>query len=375
MSDIGQLMALQQRINEQEREDIRNIGRTVGDIFAQRGQRSFEKNAIDFFTREGVSPQAINQFQSMYPHVPATLIYHWAGEIGKQQEAQDMKDMFASFQSAVANIKDPSELTPELVAGVVKNPAYLPKFVEFFKMYKDLYPDVKWLPLGEGEQQFQTIGGKPTGEVISGKERANVSIFNTEMAISKKVTRTEADKLIDTGKWTEGKPIGLTTGTEETYNPKTGITYGRPYKILPNGTQVYTGKSRPIKGKEIKGREIKERGIKEKKAEKKPTFTERRLFAEAISEAEGDILANSADEDMSAQVDFFNQNANTSHIYLWQEVKWGRDKWIKTKLPVINGRQVKAKDVQDTADKHNLSYEEVLKRINAKAPFLSKKNP
>jgi len=41
----------------------------------------------------------------------------------------------------------------------------------------------------------------------------------------------------------------------------------------------------------------------------------------------------------------------------------------------MNGKQVKAKDVQDTADKHNLSYEEVLKRINAKAPFLSKKKP
>jgi len=244
MSDIGQLMALQQRINEQEREDIRNIGRTVGDIFAQRGQRSFEKNAIDFFTREGVSPQAINRFQSMYPHVPATLIYHWAGEIGKQQEAQDMEDMFASFQSAVANIKDPSELTPELIARVVKNPAYLPKFVEVFKAYKDLYPDVKWLPLGEGEQQFQTIGGKPTGEVISGKERANVSIFDAKTGVSKKVTRTEADKLIDTGKWTEGKPGKLEDryepfGHGQMWDKKTG----KIIKVPTSGIGRSTGRS------------------------------------------------------------------------------------------------------------------------------------
>ena len=244
MSDIGQLMALQQRINEQEREDIQNIGRTVGDIFAQRGQRSFEKNAIDFFTREGVSPQAINRFQSMYPHVPATLIYHYAGKIEEQQEAQDMKDMFASFQSAVANIKDPSELTPELVARVVKNPAYLPKFVEVFKAYKDLYPDVKWLPLGEGEQQFQTIGGKPTGEVISGKEKANVPIFDAKTGVSKKVTRTEADRLIDTGKWTEGKPGKLEDryepfGHGQMWDKKTG----KIIKVPTSGIGRSTGRS------------------------------------------------------------------------------------------------------------------------------------
>ena len=118
-----------------------------------------------------------------------------------------------------------------------------------------------------------------------------------------------------------------------------------------------------------------EKAEKIEKAEKAPTYTERRLLAKSISEAEGDILANSADKDMSYQVDFFNQNANTSHIYLWREVKWGKDKWKKINLPVINGRQVKAKDVQDTAEKYSLSYEEVLKRINAKAPFLSKKKP
>ena len=119
----------------------------------------------------------------------------------------------------------------------------------------------------------------------------------------------------------------------------------------------------------------------ERKLPKPPkaiTPTEKRMTAKDVAGAEEKILRNPDLEAIKGPIDLFNQYAKKPYWYIWKdEIKkagWLDIDWLagdepagvgKIKLPKVKGKQVYAKDVWDTAQKHGITYEEVLKRIKA----------
>lgn len=147
----------------------------------------------------------------------------------------------------------------------------------------------------------------------------------------------------------------------------------------------WEGKAVEYKAAVGRARTAHEKITKEWKEERKPpkppkaiTPTEKRMTAKDVSGAEEKILRNPDLEAIKGPIDLFNQYAKKPYWYIWKdEIKktgWLGIDWLagdepagvgKIKLPKVKGKQVYAKDVWDTAQKHGITYEEVLKRIKA----------
>jgi len=96
-----------------------------------------------------------------------------------------------------------------------------------------------------------------------------------------------------------------------------------------------------------------------------PKPAETRATSKEVADAETLIGANSTKEAVAGKVDFFNQYANKDYVYQWKKGKLYGGEWEKVKLPEIQGRQVTAKDVYDTAAQRGMTYEAVLRAIGA----------
>jgi hypothetical protein len=99
----------------------------------------------------------------------------------------------------------------------------------------------------------------------------------------------------------------------------------------------------------------------------KPGVTEtpiqKRVTAKSVGDTEVVIQTNKSKQEAQGKVDYFNQHAEKPYAYQWKPGKLYGGTWTQTKLPVINKKQVTAKDVYDTAAKHGMTYEEVLAQI------------
>ena len=210
MSDIGYLMQLQQQINKQGQEDLQGIGENIGNIFAQRGQRSFEQAATKFFMNENnQTPEKIQEFSSMYPQIPKQAVWSIAGQVATQQKAQRLKDIWPTLQSKIKfeTAKDPSWI-PDMktLTEIGINPIDMPDVVAALTKIKELHPDIKFEKTSPGETATQTIGGRPTDVTIKGQpipEKKDVDIINPDGTRSEKVTETEAKNREASG-WTRG---------------------------------------------------------------------------------------------------------------------------------------------------------------------------
>jgi len=105
---------------------------------------------------------------------------------------------------------------------------------------------------------------------------------------------------------------------------------------------------------------------------KPPTEKTKRGFEEKVASAESNIL----DEEIKPEkkqpwINYHNRYSNNPYVYIFtkgKKVKWGRDiaaNVKKVELPSLNGKQVYAKDVYDTAQKRSVTYEYVLELIGA----------
>lgn len=95
-----------------------------------------------------------------------------------------------------------------------------------------------------------------------------------------------------------------------------------------------------------------------------------RGFEEKVTAAEANILDEEINlEQKKPWVNYFNRYSNINYCYIitkGKEVKWGKDIAPNIKridLPKKDGKQITAAEVYFTAQKHGISYEEVLRRL------------
>lgn len=117
---------------------------------------------------------------------------------------------------------------------------------------------------------------------------------------------------------------------------------------------------------------------KEPKGPKEPTFTEERMSAKDAAKAEEAIVSpeNEGNPALVGPISIFNRFSNKPYVYIWKIEKqkkgslwWKKDvevgKTQKIDLPVVNGKQVTAKEVWFTAQENGITMMEVLKLIGA----------
>ena len=117
---------------------------------------------------------------------------------------------------------------------------------------------------------------------------------------------------------------------------------------------------------------------KEPKGPKEPTFTEERMSAKDAAKAEEAIVNpdNEGNPALVGPMSIFNRFSSKPYVYIWKtekkkkgiigfrkEVDVGVTK--KIDLPIVNGKQVTAKEVWFTAQENGITMEEVLKLIGA----------
>lgn len=205
--------------------------------------------------------------------------------------------------------------------------------------------------------------------VAEGKELAKA---NTKAALLTAANERAKNRYIQTDQ-------GLYDTTENKVVPNTGklITpqvVGPGASLVKDGTATYTNNNRqeestrpvvvapgatlvnPRTGDEIFTA-----------PEKAPTSAEQRATARDIADSETKILSNKANSSAEGEVGFFRQYAQKPYTYVWNKTSFlGFDtggEWSKIELPVIKEKQVTAKDIYDTAQKHGTTYESVLEQI------------
>ena len=203
---LDALIRLQAQYNEQDREGIRQLGEGLGNILQQGGMADFEKNAMDVL-REGTTPEAMQRISEMYPNMPKREIWKYASEVGKQKEAQDVKDAGISMRELILNTPREDinmEFIQNFVEGRNMSPGVeqafierLPKLFEFMKNTGE-FEQEKTLPIGargvlisrggkiaRGEGGEPTIYGAPPEKEVG--EKAGVK----EITIAQKETRAQ----------------------------------------------------------------------------------------------------------------------------------------------------------------------------------------
>lgn len=146
-----------------------------------------------------------------------------------------------------------------------------------------------------------------------------------------------------------GTAINPTTGETVFTNPNRPGS-DRPVSVSPGATLVDPGTGRAI-------------FTAPEKPEKGTTPTEQRNLAKTIADAEEKISLNATNEAAGPQVDLFHQYAEKPYAYAWAPGRLYGGEWKKTQLPKVNGKQVTAKDVYDTAAARGMTFDEALARI------------
>ena len=222
---LDALVRLQAQYNDRERQGVRELGQNIGNILNQRGMADFERNAMNIL-KAGASPEKMQQLSSMYPNIPQREIWKYASEVGKQVDAQKLKDVFRSFQSWIKPYRasgkapsakevqawmEPLNLTQGQEQVVTQ---HYQKMIEFSKIGEDKY-DLHNVP---GLGALETKNKRPTGKVFGAPEEEEKTP-TPSMYSDKELP----DGMIQKMKW----------------NPKTqkhDIPYGKPYKKSKTAT-------------------------------------------------------------------------------------------------------------------------------------------
>lgn len=99
--DLGTLVKLQTAADQAPMQYMGELTNALSDTIRNRNSRSMEQDAMKFFGDGNVSMDKIQQFQQMYPGVPAVEVMKQAATIGTQVEAQAMKDMYNTVGSII----------------------------------------------------------------------------------------------------------------------------------------------------------------------------------------------------------------------------------------------------------------------------------
>jgi hypothetical protein len=193
MSTLDTTMRMQYANQQEVPQAINQLGETLGGIMAQRGQRSFQQDAIKWFSDGEVTPDKIKQFSSMYPGVDPQEVFKIAGAAAQQNRAQKVKDLGATIMRIASenNGELPQEKFAELTKGV--DGSLVNEVMTAFTSFKKVHPEVKWLDTSEGKSYQQTIGGKPTGIKIEGEPKTPKEKSSLENAVAQKMLETNPD--------------------------------------------------------------------------------------------------------------------------------------------------------------------------------------
>lgn len=232
---------------------------------------------------------------------------------------------------------------PEMTKGA----AYLKmrgKHKDFIKELSDFYVKNSEQPGFVDSEQAQNI--KEILEIGSSKEGYEALVDGFFPEVSQVYRAQEAEAAAKMAK--ETPKMGTLYKTDKGFLPAEQAVGLMPYKA-------------PAVPKEPK----------EPKEEREP-FTAQQIFS-----AEKSILNSKEDQDISAEIDVFNQGSRKPYVYQMQTTKTARyvgsvrvpgsggeeTKLKKVRLPVVGGKQVTAKDVADTANARGMSYDEALNAI------------
>lgn len=214
MPDISQLLAIQDRNDRLPGQYISQLTSTLGDILAQRGQRSFEDTASKFFTANDVTPQSVDQLSSMYPDLPKQVIWKYASQIDTQKTQQGVKDLGASFFDAwgrggINNFKDVAAFFEKSGASPSIRQAAFPDIIKFMEANANIFKK-ELTKLAQGEKGFER---DENGKLIMVAENPAAEKEKTtlEKAVSEKTHEMNP---------ATGKPYTYAEAYKEVVHPK-----------------------------------------------------------------------------------------------------------------------------------------------------------
>ena len=193
--------------------------------------------------------------------------------------------------------------------------------------------------------------GTPT-ETAEGTVQTNLRTGEIKKIFGRKEVRAPQNRTIQRGNKKVTQEYNPTTGTWEDISEGPAWAPKKDKTLVPvqqpDGSIIYTKRSEAV-GKQVPSKAG-------------PTPTETRVTQKMIADAATKIGLNKSNKALEGQKDLFNQYADKPYAYQWDESGWG-GKWTKVNLPIVNGKQVTAKDVQSTAVSRSMSYEAALAEI------------
>lgn len=264
--DLGTLVRLQTAADQAPMQNMGELTSVLSDTIRNRNARSLEQDAMRFFGDGEVSMDKIQQFQQMYPGVPATEIMKQAAAIGNQVEAQQMKDIYNTVGNIVmenggkldqkAFVAAAEQFPPRVRSKFMQVIAQNPQFLKQWSPTRTQRDPEKDIEETDAFGNVKTIKGTPkitqesrpykVGEIVTkpgegGKEVQNIVkgydennqplwlypdwkdvtkvkettekvwVHNPKQNIKKEVSRDVANVLTKQG-WVEGTPLSVAEG-------------------------------------------------------------------------------------------------------------------------------------------------------------------
>lgn len=140
--DLGTLVKLQTAADQAPMQHLGELTNSISGIIQNRNARSMEQDAMKFFGDGNVSMEKIQQFQQMYPGVPAVEVMKQAATIGTQVEAQQMKDIYGTIGSMVQ--ENGGKIEPKLFMDAMQkfSPSVRGKFMQLITTHPEFVQ--KW---------------------------------------------------------------------------------------------------------------------------------------------------------------------------------------------------------------------------------------
>ena len=140
MPDISGLIAAQLRMNQQETESGQNLMTSITDSIRQKGARTFQQDAIEFFKDGNVSPQRLQEFSRKYPNVDPAETWKVASSVATQAKAQKLRTYGANLANVWKAKKEKGEeITEDDVRSVIPPEdvaEMMPHMEQLYKFYK-----------------------------------------------------------------------------------------------------------------------------------------------------------------------------------------------------------------------------------------------
>jgi hypothetical protein len=89
---------------------INQLGDTLSGVIRERVEKSDQQAVMDYFKDNELTPENIQQFQSLNPRVPLTTVYKLAPAASSAKEARDVDNIGKSFVQNMSNMKTPAQV-------------------------------------------------------------------------------------------------------------------------------------------------------------------------------------------------------------------------------------------------------------------------